>query len=349
MAPNSQMPASWGSSMRYLDSNAYRKDIITAIEHTKNFENFFNKKVLVLGATGLIGSFITDCFLYADENADAGITVYAVSRSKKQLRDRFGTGYENYLNLIEADVTAMDIKEPFDYIIHAAGYGHPRAFREMPAEVMLSNVIGTQKALEAARLHTACRMLYVSSGEAQEEMDHLSARACYPMGKRAAETLCICYQKEYDTNVIIARPCHTFGANVTGNDNRATAQFIASAAEGRDIEMYSAGEQVRSFSYVADCASGLLTALSRGMPGAVYGISSGEVCTVRAFADRCAAIGKCRVGLHAPTHDEKSEASPIKGQIVSNNALMGLGWSPAFSIGDGIGHAIGIIREMNGV
>lgn len=335
--------------MRYLNSKTYREDVQMAVEHTIGFENFQNKSILILGASGLIGSFITDCFLYADENLNAGITVYAVSRNMAVLKDRFGDGYGSCLNLVEADVTTMEIKEPFHYIIHAASYGHPKAFREMPVEVLLSNVIGTQKVLETAKQNTACRVLYVSSGEVQEEVNHLTARACYPIGKQAAETLCVSYNKEYDTNVIIARPCHTFGANVTGNDNRATAQFIASAAEERNIEMYSTGEQVRSFSYVADCASGLLTALSRGMTGAVYGISSGETCTVRAFADRCAAVGKCRVELHVPTYDEKSEASPIKKQIVSNNALLGLGWIPVFSIEDGIARTIEIIREMNGV
>lgn len=136
--------------------------------------------------------------------------------------------------------------------------------------------MGTQKALEIAKLNTDCRMLYVSSGEAQEEVDHLSVRACYPMGKKAAETLCISHYKEYDTSVIIARPCHTFGANVMESDNRATAQFIASAVKGRNIAMYSAGEQVRTFSYVADTASGLLTALAAGQSGAVYGVSPGR-------------------------------------------------------------------------
>lgn len=347
MAPNPQMPASWGSSMRYLDSNAYRKDIITAIEHTKKFESFFNKKVLVLGATGLIGSFITDCFLYADEKMDAKTTVYAVSRSKKQLRDRFGTGYENYLNLMEADVTAMDIKEPFDYIIHAASYGHPRAFREMPVEVLLSNVMGTQRVLETAKLNTGCRVLYVSSGEAQEEVDHLSARACYPMGKRAAETLCISYYKEYDINVIIARPCHTFGANITPNDNRASAQFITASARGDDIEMYSAGEQIRSFIYVADCASGLLTVLAKGECGIVYGISSDERCSVREFAEQCAAAGRSSVTVHVPTSVEKTESSPIKNQIVGNGELKLLGWQSAFSISEGIRKSVQIIKEMS--
>lgn len=332
--------------MRYLNSQTYRENIKTTIEHTVGFDDFQNKKVLILGASGLIGSFITDCFLYADENWDAKITVHAVSRDVTQLKKRFGEESGSCLKLIEADVTGMNIGEPFDYIIHAAGYGHPKAFREMPVEVLLSNILGTQKALETARLNAGCRVLYVSSGEAQEEVFHLSARACYPMGKRAAETLCISYNKEYDTNVIIARPCHTFGANATGNDNRATAQFTASAVKGRNIEMYSTGAQVRTFSYVADCASGLMTVLAKGRSGEAYGISTGESCSVREFAEKCASAGKCKVEMHLPDDIEKEETSPIADQIVRNDTLKGLGWQPAFSIDRGIGDTFRIMKEM---
>lgn len=334
--------------MIYLDNETYRNDIKTAIEHTVDFEEFYRKKILILGATGLIGSVIIDCFLYANQELDADITVYAVSRSMERLIDRFGMKYENHLNFIESDVTLLDIEVRADYIIHAASYGHPRAFREMPVEVLLSNVIGVQKVMDIARQNTKCRVLYISSGEVQEQVDHLTARACYPMGKRVAETLCISYYAEYDIDVVIARPCHTFGANAAFHDNRAATQFLTSGAKSIHIKMYSAGRQERSFSYVADCVSGLLTVLSKGKTGVVYGVSSGESCTIKEFADQCAAVGKCRVESCIPTSDEKRELSPVEKQVVSNRDLVNLGWWPAFSIEQGIVRSIEIIREMDG-
>lgn len=335
--------------MRYLDCEAYRKDIETAIAHTVNFDVFENKSVLILGASGLIGSFIVDCFLYADEKYGAGIAVYAAGRNRGRLKSRFGGEREGSLYFIEADVTDLDIDVPFDFMIHAASYGHPQAFREMPVEVFLSNVIGTDRVMRMAGKIEKCRVLYISSGEAQEEVDHLTSRACYPMGKKAAETLCISYNKEYGTDVVIARPGHTFGANVTGNDNRASAQFIALASAGKNIEMYSAGEQLRSFSYVADCVSGLLTVLTSGECGQVYGISSGESCTVRAFAEVCAELGGSRVELHLPSGTEMAETSPIKEQIVDNSGLKALEWQVAYSVREGIQKSLQIRKEMGGI
>lgn len=334
--------------MRYLQAKAYQEDIKTAIEHTIDFDIFYRKSILILGASGLIGAFITDCFLYANRNFDAGISIYAVSRKKEHLKERFEV--QENLKFIETDVTAIDSavvkNSSFDYIIHAASYGHPKAFREKPAEVLISNVVGTQKVLELARVCQRGRVLYVSSGEAQEQVDHLSARACYPMGKKAAETMCLSYMQEYGSDVVIARPSHIFGANMAAHDNRAAAQFLRAAAAGRDIRMYSAGEQQRSFSYVADCASGLMTILAHGKIGEVYGISAGEECTIREFAGKCAAAGGCAVKMEIPTDVERAEVSPIAEQIVDNTDLKGLGWKPAFSIECGVRRTIRIMRDF---
>lgn len=333
--------------MQYLQTRVYQEDLETAIEHTIDFATFHRKSILILGATGLIGTFLTDCFLYANVNLNAGISIYAVSRNKKSLIKRFGV--QENLYFVEADVTTIHlavVKDiSFDYIIHAASYGHPKAFREKPVEVLLSNVVGMQKVLELAREYSKCRVLYVSSGEVQEQIEHLSVRACYPIGKKAAETLCLSYIQEYGSDVVIARPSHTFGANIMEHDNRAAAQFLAAAAANTDIRMYSAGEQTRSFSYVADCVSGLLTILVCGKCGEVYGISAGEECTVREFAGKCAVAGGCAVRIEIPTEAEKSEASPIAKQIVDNTGLKDLGWKPAFSIECGIRRAIQILRS----
>ncbi len=335
--------------MRYMGSETYCRDIETAIRQTMDFHKYYGKKVLITGASGLIGSFITECFLYANENFDARIIVYAAGRSKDRLGIRFGKGYrerKGSFQFIESDITVLDIRQDFDYIIHAAGYGHPEAFRKMPAEVLISHVVGTQKILETARFNPNCRVLYISSGEVQEQVEHLTFRACYPVGKKAAETLCISYSEEYKTDVVIVRPGHTFGPNVTMHDNRAATQFILSAAKGVDIKMYSTGEQIRTFSYVADCVSGILTALTRGAGKKVYGVSSGEKCSVREFAEKCAAAGKCRVEMCIPDNVKKLETSPIKDQIISNDALRELGWQAAYPLDDGIRNSIQIIKMI---
>lgn len=331
--------------MNYLENEVYRADVESTIASVNGFEYFDNKKILVLGATGLIGSFLVDCFLYANLNRNMNIDVYAVSRAREHLATRFRTESDK-LHFVETDVTSLKLRERMDIIIHAASNAYPRAYREYPVETMLGNILGTHRVMEIARKNPDCRVLFVSSGEVQEYVNHLSVRACYPISKMAGETLCLSYMQEYGVDVVMARPCHTYGANVTKNDNRATAQFIASAVQGDDIVLNSPGTQVRSFAYVADCAAGLLTILACGQKGHVYGVAADETCSIWQFARRCADAVNTQVWVHDANAAQKAEASPIKEQIVENDDLKALGWKPLFTIEQGIEHSIIIQRQI---
>ena len=51
--------------------------------------------------------------------------------------------------------------------------------------------------------------------DAQGFLNPMDVRSSYPMAKRAAETLCHNYAKEYGTHIKVARLAQTFGAGVT--------------------------------------------------------------------------------------------------------------------------------------
>lgn len=330
---------------QYLHNTQYVQDIVKTIEHTVNLEYFIGKKILILGATGLIGSFLTDCLIYMAYTKNISLDLYVLSRSINRLKLRFGAE-TGRIHFVEGDVVTLETDVAFDIVIHAASAACPAVFREKPVETMLSNVLGTYRVLEAARKNPDCRVLYVSSGEVQEEIDHLLPRACYPVSKKAGETLCISYVQEYGTDAVIVRPCHTFGANFMTEDNRAASQFIARAAKGQDIILKSAGEQIRSFSYVADCVSGLLTAIACGQTGKVFGIASDEVYSIRQFAEICAGTVQRRVKFQEASEAELAETSPIRMQEIDNKELKLLGWSSCFSVREGIEHAIRIRKEL---
>ena len=53
-----------------------------------------------------------------------------------------------------------------------------------------------------------------------------NTRSCYPSSKRAAETFAMCYAGEYGADVVIARPCHTYGHI---SQNRITVSMCSSS------------------------------------------------------------------------------------------------------------------------
>jgi UDP-glucuronate decarboxylase len=86
----------------------------------------------------------------------------------------------------------------------------------------------------------------------------IGIRACYDEGKRAAETLCFDFERQYGTEVRVARIFNTYGPRMAIDDGRVVSNFIVQALRGEPITIYGDGYQSRSFCYVDDLIEGLI-------------------------------------------------------------------------------------------
>jgi len=317
----------------------YRKDVADAAREL-DLSCLKSSNVLVAGATGLIGSTLVEVLMEAGKG---NFKVYAAGRNEQRAKELFSKFWDSE----DFEFLKMDVSQPlesdvrFDYIIHAASYGSPRAFVESPVEVMAANFCGTQNLLEYGRHHGLKRMVYISSGEVYGEgdgrkfaedysgyVDCTSPRSCYPSSKRAAETLCVSFAKEYGVDVCIARPCHVYGPNFTSKDNRVYAQFIRNVLNNEDIVMKSTGEQFRSWCYVVDCVRALLYILVKGENMQAYNIAdSSSNLTIKELAEMVAEIGGKKVVLEIPDAKEKSGFNKVTKSIFDTRKLESLGWS----------------------
>jgi len=351
-----------GENMSIYKNKIYWEDLQTAILTTPRFEQLRGKSVMITGATGLIGSFLVDMLLYANKEMDMNITIYAMGRRKKRLEKRFEEVHTKALILVEYDINQeISFNFPIHYLIHAAGNAYPAAFREDPVGTIIGSVAGTKKLLDYSIKYDVQRFLFVSTGEIygqgsigisayQEDysgyVDSMQSRSCYPCGKRAAETLCVSYTEQYGLNTVIVRPCHTYGANVTENDNRATVQFINNAIQGKDIVLNSSGMQLRSYCYVADCASGLLTVLLNGEVKNAYNISNPKsIATIADFARETARQAGKEIIFINPDKIAIAERSPISKQVLDSSRLQKLGWKGQYSLSQGISHTLQISKN----
>lgn len=345
-----------------LYNEYYRADLKEAIQNTYNFQELKGKNILIAGATGLIGSFIIDMLLYGNKYYDMNINIFAMGRSLSRLKDRFNNDDTNpFLYFIEHDINhEIIIDKSIDYIIHAAGNAHPAAFSQDPIGTVTGSVLGTQHLLEYAKAHMGGRFLFVSSGEVygqgQEEqvfkedfvggVNPMKVRSCYPLGKQVAENLCIAYHERYKLEIIIVRPCHIYGPNITDLDNRATAEFIREGISRQNIKMKSEGRQVRSYCYIADCASAILTILLKGKTGEVYNIAHAEAkCSIKEFAMEVARVVNKTIIYDEMNVKEKMEQTPITRAVLDTTKLQSLGWSGKFNIKQGIKHTIKILSN----
>ena len=322
------------------------------------WERLSGCNILVTGATGLIGSSFVDVLM---SNPNKDYQVYALGRNEKRAQTRFFRfNNDPTFHFLCGDVTLpLASDEPFHFIIHAASNGSPNFFANSPVEVMKSNLYGVSNLIEYGLAHDMKRFLYVSSGEvygvneaevfdesSYGYVDILDTRSCYPSSKRAAETMAMCYVAEYGADVVVARPCHTYGPHFTESDNRVYAQFIRNVLNGDDIVMKSAGTQYRSWYYVDDCVSALLFILLKGKRGQAYNIADKtSVVTIRELAEMIAHIAGRKVVMQVPSDTEKKGFTPIKRAVFDTAKLESLGWSVSGTMEEKLSRTIDVCRS----
>ncbi len=313
-----------------------------------NLNKLQNKSILITGANGLIGSYIVNFLNFLNKTKSFNIKIYAMSRSKEKLEKCFGIN--SGINIVEQDLNnPLNVDFHSDYIIHAASNAHPRAFSTDPVGTMKKNLFGTMNLLDYAK-DTKAKFLYISSGEiygnnvdrafTEDDLgiiDTKLARSCDPESKRAAETLCVAYNSQYGIETNVARLCYVYGGTITDTNSRADAQFLRNAIDGQDIVMKSEGLQRRTYCYVADAASGILTILLAGKSPEVYNVANPDsIVSVKEYAQTLADISGVKLRFELPDAIEAKGFSKPLDSILDSTKLQNIGWKAFYTIKDGL-------------
>ena len=272
--------------------------------------------------------------------------------------DRAAKRFSDYLDMEMFHLVIQDVCDPlelevdFQFIIHAASSAHPQAFNSVPVDVMCANFLGTLNLLNYSLKHKNARFMFVSSsevyGENEEDVpifredmsgnvDYTKFRSCYPESKRASETLCMSFKKQYGSDVVIVRPAFIYGKDILESNSRADVYFLRQALNGEDIVMYSEGTQVRSYCYIKDCIAGMLYVGLLGKSGEVYNIGNRScVVTLREYAQALADAGGVSLKYEPKTAPTGIVFLKTTRCILDTDKLEALGWRPQYTLEDGI-------------
>lgn len=348
----------------YISNNLYRSDIAKIISPV--FEDLRNKNIFITGSSGLVCSALIDTLMFLNENNNYQTHIWAMFHSENKYYQRFPSYLANsYFHPIVHDIfNPLEAEFCPDFMVHAASLTHPQLYAEKPIETMKLNILGTINALEFAKKNSDCRSLFLSTMEIYGEntakdtyaeddygyLDIMTQRACYPESKRAAETLCCCYSKEYNMDVMAARLGYIYGPTVQLSSSKADVQFLNNALNNKDIVMKSKGEQKRSYCYVLDVVSALITILCKGTSGEAYNIANkmGNVC-LKDVAEIYAKLSGVNLKFELPSRKEQKGFSIVKNSTLCSKKLEALGWKAKFSLEEGLLHTLQIKRDMDNV
>lgn len=301
-------------------------------------------KFLITGATGLIGSTLVRCLLALNKD----IQITCPIRNLKKVKAIYGEEVET-IRFIECDLLTylnkLTEEDGFKYIIHCASPTSGKYMTEHPVDTYMLAIDSTRAILEYAR-KVQTDIVYVSSLEyygqnfddtmitenMQGFVNSTDSRSSYPLGKRAAEYLCVAYAKQFDVNVKVARLTQTFGAGVSADDNRVFAQFARSVIEGKNIVMHTKGESAKPYCYTIDCVSAILYILLKGEKGEAYNVANQETyISIKDMANFLCTHFNPQLKVVIEEHPEMGYA-PVTKLNLSTEKLKSLGWLPRYGL-----------------
>lgn len=318
----------------------------------------YNSKILITGATGLVGSAIVKRLLKQGDSK-----VIALVRNAEKAEKVFSNYKTDNLEIMISDICDLKPKAiGVDYIVHAASQTSSKAFVNNPVETINTAINGTTAILEFARINPVKSFVYLSSMEVygspvtdekiyenhSTNLDTMSVRSCYPESKRMCENICASYFSEYDIPVKIVRLTQTFGEGVAYNDERVFAEFARCAIEGRDIVLKTKGKTKRNYLYLEDAVDAVLTVLLKGENGNAYNAANEDTyCSIyemaKLVAEKCS-NKKISVIIEENNDIAKFGYAPTLKMNLSTEKIRGLGWNAKVGLSDMFKI---MIRDMN--
>ena len=362
--------------MTLYESATYRELVLKEVGRLKAegiAESFRDKRVLITGGTGMVGSFISDILLYADEEMELNTGVTVTTRKREKAVKRYeGCPASDMLRIAEWDAADIEARkeltlitdENFDYFIHCASTTHPKAYSTEPIATMTTNLFGAYALLEEAARTGVTRLAFLSSVEvygenrtgegdfAEKDMGYIDCntlRAGYPEAKRAGEALCMAYAEEKGVDTVIPRLSRTYGPTLLDSDTKALSQFIKKALGREDIVLKSSGSQTYSYCFVADAASAVLYLLAKGRSDEAVNVLSPESdISLKALSEKLAGLAGTKVTYELPEDTEKKGYSTATRATLSGELLKERGFNARYTIDEGLSLTLKILEETGG-
>jgi len=206
-----------------------------------------NKKVIVTGSSGFIGSHVADALEY--QGFDVVLFDKIPSKYKSKSQKEF-VG-----DILNQDDVAKAMKG-CDIVYHFAAQADIDPSGNKPTETIKTNIIGTQNILEATRQYKVKRVIFASTIYVYSELGSF-----YRVSKQACEKIIEEYQKEFCIDYTILRFGSLYGPRA--NNFNAIRSFLIQAIKEKKIVRRGDGEELREYIHVKDAARLSVDALNR--------------------------------------------------------------------------------------
>ncbi|WP_264531336.1 UDP-glucuronic acid decarboxylase family protein [Flavobacterium sp. N502540] len=299
-----------------------------------------NKRILITGAAGFLGSHLCDRFI-AEGYSVIGMD-NLITGDLKNIEHLFSSNNFEFYN---HDVSKfVHVSGELDYILHFASPASPIDYLKIPIQTLKVGSLGTHNLLGLAKEKKA-RFLIASTSEVYGDptihpqpedywgnVNPVGPRSVYDEAKRFQEAITMAYHTFHGIETRIVRIFNTYGPRMRLNDGRVLPAFIGQALRGEDLTIFGDGSQTRAFCYVDDLVEGIYRLL---MSDYVYPVNIGnpDEITIRDFAEEIIKLtGTSQQIIYNPLpQDDPKQRKP---DITKAREL--LNWYPKVSRQEGL-------------
>ena len=244
-----------------------------------------------------------------------------------------------------------------DVVLHFASPASPPRYQEHPTETYLVNSYATHLLLSfLKKVNPQARFLFAGTSEAYGDpavhpqpetywgnVNPNGIRSCYDEAKRMGETVCGVFHRDMGMDTRIVRIFNTYGPRMNPADGRVIPNFVMQALRGEAVTIYGDGTQTRSYCFVDDLVSGILTFLVHpDLAGETLNIGNPEEFTILETAREIEKI----VGEVIHTFESLPGDDPMRRQPDISKAKRLLGWEPKVTFGEGLQQTIEYFRTQ---
>ncbi len=305
-----------------------------------------NKKVLVTGSDGFIGSHLVEALL--EKQCHVKAFVFYNSFNSWGWLDTFPQE-----KLKDVEIFAGDIRDPHgvknamkgcDVVLHlAALIAIPYSYHS-PDSYIDTNIKGTLNVLQAARelgvskvVHTSTSEVYGTARFVPITEDHpLQGQSPYSASKIGADQLAMSFFTSFNTQVSIIRPFNTYGPRQSARAVIPTV--ITQITAGQRSLKLGALHPTRDFNYIADTVAGFIAvAEAEAAVGEVINIGSNYEISISDVVAMIADI----MGAQIHVETEQARVRPGKSEVErlwadNSKAKRLLKWEPAYGGREGL-------------
>ena len=251
---------------------------------------------------------------------------------------------DSRLRFVETDVASADLAvllEGVDVVFHMAALpGVRRSWGDRFADYLTSNVLGTQRLLEACGVVEVPRLVFASSSSVygqtdskpSRETDPLCPSSPYGVSKLAAERLCLAYAARPGaaTTVVALRYFTVYGPRQ--RRDMAISRIMRAATSGRTVPLYGSGTQRRDFTYISDVVAGATAAATAAVRAEVVNVGSARSLSLADVLDTVAQIS----GVPVPVLRKVAQPGDVDATAADlTKARALLGYEPQVGLAEG--------------